>query len=194
MVVILLEAAGFCSASLQPAEPMKRGKASGDGLVGWPETHFSGYKKHFTEFDGGALRTLLTLRAVTQHVENALGAWFAASGLTPQKFGVLMLLFAEEKPITLSHLRNLLKTTQANVTGLTTGLERDGLIERRVSRDDQRVSFVSLSRSGKRALRATLPAYFALSRDSLRRISASEKKSLIALLARVAEGFAPVRP
>jgi len=172
---------------------MKRGDSSGDGFVGWPESHFSGYKKHFSDFDPGALRTLLTLRAVAQLVENSLSAWFADSGLTPQKFGVLMLLFAEEKPITLSHLRSLLRTTQANVTGLTTGLERDGLIERRVSREDQRVSFVSLSRSGKRALRSTLPAYFAFSHDALGTISVSEKKSLVALLVRVAKGFAPDR-
>jgi len=172
---------------------MKRADSSGDGLVGWPESHFSGYKEHFSEFDPGALRTLLILRAVSQYVENVLSGWFAESGLTPQKFGVLMLLFAEEKPITLSHLRSLLLTTQANVTGLTTGLERDGLIERRVSREDQRVSFVSLSRRGKRALRSTLPAYFALSRDALGGMSGAEKKSLIALLARVAKGFEHVR-
>ena len=32
---------------------MKRGDSSGDGFVGWPESHFSGYKKHFSDFDPG---------------------------------------------------------------------------------------------------------------------------------------------
>jgi DNA-binding MarR family transcriptional regulator len=171
---------------------MRRGDASGDGLVAWPESHFNGYKKHFAEFDGAALRALLTLRAAAQQVENALSAWFAESGLTPQKFGVLMLLFAEEKPIALSNLRRFLNTTQANVTGLVAGLERDGLIDRRASADDQRVSYVSVSRAGKRILRTTLPAYFALSREALCGLNQAEKKKFIALLARVAHGFAPI--
>jgi DNA-binding MarR family transcriptional regulator len=169
---------------------MKRVSANDDGLVGWPDSHFNGYKKRFSEFDAGTLRALLTLRGAAQQVDNALAAWFAAYGLTPQKFSILMLLFAEDQPVALSHLRRFLNTTQANVTGLIAGLERDGLIERRASKDDGRVSFVSLSSGGKRALRAKLPAYFAFSRNALRGLSVNEKKTLVALLSRVAAGFA----
>ena len=169
---------------------MKQSDAGGDGLVGWPESHFTEYKRRFAEVDVGAVRVLLSLRAAAQHVDNRLAAWFATYGLTPQKFSILMLLRSEPKPIALSNLRRFLNTTQANVTGLIAGLERDGLIERRASRTDGRVSFVSLSRRGKRMVSATLPAYFAFSRDALRGLSQSEKKALVTLLGHVASGLA----
>jgi len=168
---------------------MRRVDAADDGLVGWPESHFNGYKRRFADVDVAALRALVALRSAAQQVENAQSAWLAASGLTPQKFSVLMLLSSEPDPVTLSTLRGFLNTTQANVTGLIAGLERDGLIERRASRTDGRVSFVSLSRSGKRMVSAKLPGYLAFSREALRSLSQSEKKTLLALLARVAGGF-----
>jgi DNA-binding MarR family transcriptional regulator len=170
---------------------MKRGDATDDGLVGWPERHFTGYRKRFTEVDVAALRALLTLRAAAQQVDNAQAAWFAASGLTPQKFSILMLLYSEPEPVALSNLRRFLNTTQANVTGLIAGLERDDLIERRASRTDGRVSFVSLSRSGKRIVAAKLPGYLGFSREALRSLSQGEKKTLVTLLTRVADGFLP---
>ena len=48
-----------------------------------------------------ALRALLALRTTTQRVENAVGAWFLDVGLTPQKFGVLIVLHAEGKRLAL---------------------------------------------------------------------------------------------
>jgi DNA-binding MarR family transcriptional regulator len=138
----------------------------------------------------GAVRVLLSLRAAAQQVDNCLAAWFATYGLTPQKFSILMLLHSEPKPVALSNLRRFLNTTQANVTGLIAGLERDGLIKRRASRTDGRVSFVSLSRRGKRMVSTKLPAYFAFSRDALRGLSQNEKKTLVTLLGHVASGLA----
>ncbi|MGH7729395.1 MAG: MarR family winged helix-turn-helix transcriptional regulator, partial [Vulcanimicrobiaceae bacterium] len=80
-------------------------------------------------------------------------------------------------------------TTQANVTGLIAGLERAGMISRRGGTDDRRVSFVRLSGAGRKLVRGLLPEYFALQRSALRTLSASEKKTLVALLAKVAHGF-----
>jgi DNA-binding MarR family transcriptional regulator len=169
---------------------MKDGEVTdADQIVGWPKTHFAGHKRRYPEFDAATLRAMLALRAVAQQVENALGTWFADDGLTPQKFGVLVVLAAEERPISLSDLRKFLGTTQANVTGLVAGLERSGLIERKSSRDDRRVSFVFLSRTGRRLVESRLPGYFARNRAALRGLSQSEKKTFVDLLAKVANGY-----
>ncbi len=169
---------------------MKNGEVtSPDQIVGWPKTHFVEHKRRYSEFDGPTVRAILALRTGAQRVENALAAWFLEVGLTPQKFGVLIVLSAEKGPLSLSDLRRSLGTTQANVTGLVAGLEKSGLIERKSSREDRRVSFVSLSRAGRRLVDARLPAYFALNRDALRVLSQAEKKTFVELLARIVRGY-----
>src|SRR5271166_3991037 len=169
---------------------MRDGESSvDDDNAGWPEQHFASHRKRFTEFDPASMRALLTLRIASQHVENALGSWFLDAALTPQKFGVLIVLQAEGKPISLSDLRRYLGTTQANVTGLVAGLERDGYIERRASSEDRRVSYVSLARAGKRILHAMLPEYFARSKAATKSLTQVEKKQLVALLEKFARGF-----
>jgi MarR family transcriptional repressor of emrRAB len=162
-----------------------------DDIVGWPDAHFLVHRKRFSDFDAASMRALLALRGSAQRVENALGTWFDDAGLTPQKFGVLIVLQAEGAPISLSDLRRYLGTTQANVTGLVAGLERDGYIDRKASTTDRRVSYISLSRSGKRVIASMLPAYFAKSKAALRGLSQTEKKTFVELLNKIARGFAP---
>jgi DNA-binding MarR family transcriptional regulator len=161
-----------------------------EDIVGWPDSHFAGHRKRFSDFDPAAVRSLLALRTTAQRVENALGAWFVEAGLTPQKFGVLVVLHAEGEPISLSDLRRYLGTTQANVTGLVAGLERDGFIDRKASTEDRRVSYISLSRSGKNIVAKMLPTYFSRNKAAMRGLTQAEKKLLVELLAKVARGFA----
>ena len=158
--------------------------------MGWPEHHFVGHKKRSAEFDAPTFRAFLALRMTAQRVENALGSWFLEVGLTPQKFGVLIVLLAEERPISLSDLRRFLGTTQANVTGLIAGLERDGYVEREASREDRRVSFVSLSRTGRRIVTTKLPAYFGMNKSAMKSLTQAEKKTLVDLLTKMASGYA----
>ena len=169
---------------------MKDGEEPGvDELVGWPKSHFAGDKRRYPDFDAATFKALLALRGTAQRVENRQGTWFLEDGLTPQKFGVLIVLAAKAEPISLSDVRKYLGTTQANVTGLVAGLEATGLIERKASVADRRVSFVSLSRAGRRLVDARLPAYFARNRAALRGLSQAEKKTFVELLAKVARGF-----
>jgi DNA-binding MarR family transcriptional regulator len=162
---------------------------AGDDIAGWPESHFRDHKKRYVDFDPAALRALLALRLTAQRVENILGTWFVDAGLTPQKFGVLIVLQAEDRPVALSELRRFLGTTQANVTGLVAGLERDGYIERHTGATDRRVSYVTLARAGKKIVQSTLPLYFARNKNAMRGLTQADKKSLVSLLAKVAHGF-----
>lgn len=169
---------------------MKDGDISSmEDIVGWPDAHFVGHRKRHADFDAATLRALLALRTTAQRVENALGSWFLEAGLTPQKFGVLIVLQAEGEPISLSDLRRYLGTTQANVTGLVAGLERDGYIDRKASTEDRRVSYISLSRTGKRVVQTMLPSYFSKNKAALRGLSGAEKKTFVELLMKVSRGF-----
>jgi DNA-binding MarR family transcriptional regulator len=169
---------------------MKNGDGrAGDDVAGWPESHFRDHKKRFADFDPAALRALLALRITAQRVENTLATWFVSAGLTPQKFGVLIVLQAEDRPVALSDLRRFLGTTQANVTGLVAGLERDGYIDRQTGSPDRRVSYVTLARAGKKIVQSTLPLYFARNKSAMRGLTTADKKTLVALLGKVARGF-----
>jgi len=161
-----------------------------EDIVGWPDAHFAAHRKRYGDFEPAAIRALLALRTTAQRVENALGSWFLGAGLTPQKLGVLIVLQAEGEPLSLSDLRRYLGTTQANVTGLVAGLERDGYIDRKASAKDRRVSYISLSRSGKRIVGSLLPQYFAKSKSALRGLTPSEKKQFVELLLKISRGFA----
>jgi DNA-binding MarR family transcriptional regulator len=170
---------------------MKNGEATEvDDVIGWPDAHFAGHRKQFAQFDPPTLRALLALRSTAQRVENALGTWFAEGGLTPQKFGVLIVLHAEGAPVSLSELRKYLGTTQANVTGLVAGLERDGYIDRRASSEDRRVSYVTLSKTGKKIVGSLLPKYFLMNKVAMKSLSQAEKKTFVSLLEKIAHGFA----
>jgi len=172
---------------------MRNGEIDGaDEIVGWPNYHFAGHRKRFAGFDAPALRALLALRTTAQRVDNAVGSWFIDADLTPQTFGVLIVLHAEGKPISLSGLRRYLGTTQANVTGLVAALERNGYIERKASTVDHRVTFVSLSRSGKRVVTSMLPSYFARNKAAMKTLTRSEKATLLDLLVKTSLGFARV--
>jgi DNA-binding MarR family transcriptional regulator len=160
-----------------------------EDIVGWPDHHFATHRKRFAEFDAPALQTLVALRTTAQRIENAVGSWFFDAALTPQKFGVLILLYANGKPISLSDLRRCLCTTQANVTGLVAGLERDGYIERKTSTVDRRVTLVKLSRGGKRVVTSMLPTYSARNKAAMKRLTQNEKTTLVELLVKVSRGF-----
>lgn len=168
---------------------MRDADAPLDDIVGWPEAHFVTHRKRYADFDAATFRALLALRTTAQRVENALGAWFRESGLTPQKFGVLIVLQAEGEPISLSDLRRYLGTTQANVTGLVAGLERDSYIDRKASTADRRVSYISLSRTGKRLVQSLLPGYFARNKAAMRGITQAEKRTLVELLGKLSHSF-----
>jgi DNA-binding MarR family transcriptional regulator len=170
---------------------MRNGESDGapEEIVGWPEHHFTVHRKRFSEFNALAVRALLALNMTARRVENEVGSWFLNAGLTAQKFGLLIILHAEDKPVSLSDLRRYLGTTQANVTGLVAGLERDRYIERKASAVDRRVTLVSLSRSGKRAVASMLPTYFAHKKSAMKALTQNEKKTLVDLLAKVARGF-----
>jgi hypothetical protein len=119
----------MASSDVRDFNVMRNGEIDGaDEIVGWPNYHFAGHRKRFAEFDEPALRALLALRTTAQRVDNAVGSWFIDADLTPQTFGVLIVLHAEGGPISLSGLRRYLGTTQANVTGLVAALERNGYI------------------------------------------------------------------
>jgi len=154
--------------------------------VDWSST-VSGKGTRVSE-EGVAFRTLLALHVAAQQVNAALGSWFHGTGISPSKFAVMLILDSAGEEITLSELRARLGSTQANVTGLISGLERDGLVSRRGSDEDHRVSYVTLSKTGKRRLKSLLPGFLKLNSALAGELGSADRKQLYALLTKVALG------
>ena len=91
------------------------------------------------------LRLLTTTRMMNTHLKSRLKSEF---GLSLARFDVMAQLAKSSKPLTMSDVSNLLMGTGGNMTSLTDGMERDGLVARLRSATDRRVIGVELTQKG----------------------------------------------
>ncbi len=122
------------------------------------------------------------LRRVTQrHL-----AIFAESipEVTSMQFAVLARL-AEQGPMSQNHLGRAAAMDAATVKGVVDRLRRQGLIETGHDADDRRRLIVRLSDAGAALFEATQAAALAVSDRTLGPLSADERRTLLALLARL---------
>lgn len=113
----------------------------------------------------------------------------ATYGLTPPQFSVLE---------TLGHLGSMLTgdigrkqlVSGGNVTVVVDNLERQGLVERRVSADDRRQIFVQLTPKGRRLFRKVFPRHAEMVAKTASVLSENEQKELAILLKKLGVGVA----
>lgn len=108
-----------------------------------------------------AALSAMAVVSLAHQVDQALAAHFARYGLTQARF-VLMLTMhtAAQKRHRPAELAKTMGVKPPTITGLLNGLARDGLISRRLDRQDKRQVLVSLTARGKRELRKILPDHF----------------------------------
>lgn len=98
-------------------------------------------------------------------------------GLTPPQARALFFL---ERPTAMSELATHLSCDRSNVTGIADRLEGQGLVER-VPGADRRVTMLQLTAKGAHA-REELAAHVVASPSPADRLSADERRQLVALL------------
>lgn len=151
-----------------------------------PDEIFDGSLEGYQGFDRLAIQTILALKVTAHRLENCAFAWFDEYGLTPAKLNALICLRAHgDQPMRLSEIGDYLFSTRANVTGLIDGLERDGLVKRTANPGDRRSTLVSLTGKSLSLLAVILPKHFARVHRITSRLSSSEQRQLIALLAKI---------
>jgi DNA-binding MarR family transcriptional regulator len=101
-----------------------------------------------------SVRLWLRLLACTNHIENVvrhnLQSKFAT---TLPRFDLMAQLERAPQGLKMSELSRRMMVTSGNVTGITDGLEREGLVIREVDANDRRVFHVRLSVEGRRQFR-----------------------------------------
>jgi DNA-binding MarR family transcriptional regulator len=132
----------------------------------------------------GALPGLLGYRL--RLAQQAVFRDFAASvhGLSPGRVGLLIYIDANPG-VTQSRLAEAVERDRSTMVGVLDQLEARGLIERRRG-DDRRTNGLWLTRAGRSLLARALRAIARHERRIAARLSAAQKRQLLALLDRIA--------
>lgn len=133
--------------------------------------------------DVSASRCILALARAEDRMNRTLETALAPTGLTPQKFNVLMELAATfDGRLPLSEVGRRLVRSAANVTTLVNRLESDGYVRRIPDSTDRRVTLAEISEQGWRVLRPAAAAVFAAEERILRELPRADRRKLTELL------------
>jgi DNA-binding MarR family transcriptional regulator len=136
------------------------------------------------------METYMMMVGLASDVTGAAGTNLARYGLGEGRFSVLVLLLSNQpEPLSHSELADLSCVTKGSITGLVDGLEHDGYVKREDSGEDRRVRLISLTPAGRQLIEKVLPDHFRRIKELMGALSLSERKSLVALLAKVQEGM-----
>ena len=151
-------------------------------------------RKRFTGQSLPALDVVFALRMTARQLDNAITEWMADTAGTPARFQILVLLWASEASgVPHKEIVKAMEVTRATVSGLMTGLERDGLVTSTVDRDDRRNLIASLTPKGLAIVEKAIDSNATPMRAALAPLSANELKTLRSLLQRLRQGFIAIR-
>jgi DNA-binding MarR family transcriptional regulator len=114
-------------------------------------------------------------------------------GLTTPQFRMIMQLQREDG-VTQSHLAKLLAVGKVSTSGLIDRLEQSGWIERRADPNDRRSNLIYLTDQGHAIEDHMLDTGKALTKQTLKNLSAKQRNDLIDLLVTVKENLLEVEP
>jgi DNA-binding MarR family transcriptional regulator len=137
----------------------------------------------------GLLPTLLgyQLRRAQIAVFQDFARAMADFDITPGRFGVLEVI-AANSGLSQSELGAILGIDRSTVVAVIDRLEADGLVRRMKAPNDRRSHALRLSEKGAVTLAVLEQRVAAHERDIASALSAAERKTLLNLLARIAEG------
>ncbi len=151
---------------------------------------------HLSERELQGLRTVFTLRATAQHVNNAISEWMAGSVGSVARYQILMALWASEgKGISHKHIVAAMGVTRATVSGLMAALVHDGLVKSQVDGEDRRKLIARLTAKGEAVIKKQHELNLVKFRAVFSSFNSDKLSSLTALLHRFREAFAaPAEP
>ena len=152
-------------------------------------------RQRLSERELQGLRTVFTLRATAQHVDNAISEWMAGSVGSVARYQILMALWASKgKGIPHKHIVEAMGVTRATVSGLMAALERDGLVKSQVDGEDRRKLIARLTAKGEAVIKKQHKLNLVKFRAVFTSFTSEELSSLTALLHRFRKAFAAAEP
>lgn len=136
------------------------------------------------------LRLFTCSTMIAQHVGSALKREFGSS---LPRFDLLAQLDRSPAGLRMGELSERTLATGGNITWLVRALEAEGLVTRRVADTDRRAAVVRLTPAGRRHFATMARAHERWITTLFSSLSATERRSLHALLGTVKKGFRPTR-
>ena len=136
------------------------------------------------------LRLFTCSTMIASHIGSALKREFGSS---LPRFDLLAQLDRAPEGLRMGELSRRTLTTDGNITWLVRALESEGLVSRRVSSKDRRATVVKLTPAGRRHFNAMARAHERWIINMFSSLTAAERRSMLALLGRVKQGFRPTR-
>lgn len=141
------------------------------------------------------LRLWLRLLTCSTLIEKSIRARLAAAfDTTLPRFDVLAALERAPEGLQLGELSSSLLVSKGNVTGVIARLVAEGLVDRRVDRNDTRVARVSLTEAGHAAFRAMAAAHEAWVEEMFHGLDQDDQVQLMAILTRLRRTLPIDRP
>jgi DNA-binding MarR family transcriptional regulator len=130
-----------------------------------------------------SVRLWLRMLACTNHIESFVRQKLQANFQTTlPRFDLMAQLERAPQGLKMSELSQRMMVTGGNVTGITDGLEKDGLVIREVDANDRRVFYVRLSAEGQRQFRRMAAEHEQWVIGLFEGMSVKQKNQLVALL------------
>jgi DNA-binding MarR family transcriptional regulator len=135
-----------------------------------------------------SLRLWLRLLSCTNQIEGRVRQNLQASfNTTLPRFDLMAQLERAPQGLKMSELSQRMMVTGGNVTGITDGLEKEGLVVREVDAADRRVYRVKLTAEGERQFRRMAAEHESWVIDLLGVLPPRQKKQLLDLLGELKE-------
>jgi DNA-binding MarR family transcriptional regulator len=135
-----------------------------------------------------SLRLWLRLLSCTNQIESRVRQNLQSSfDTTLPRFDLMAQLERAAQGLKMSELSQRMMVTGGNVTGITDGLEKEGLVVREIDSSDRRVYRVKLTAEGERQFRRMAAEHERWVVDLLGVISPKQKKQLLDLLGALKE-------
>jgi DNA-binding MarR family transcriptional regulator len=130
-----------------------------------------------------SVRLWLRMLSCTNRIENLVRQNMAASFQTTlPRFDLMAQLERSRHGLKMSELSMRMMVTGGNVTGITDGLEKEGLVVREVDASDRRVYRVRLTTEGQRQFRRMAAEHEHWVIDLFEGLSTRSKEQLVTLL------------
>lgn len=140
----------------------------------------------YTELEPSAVEAYLLLLRVSADILNAATSRLNRHGITPARFMALMLLNMEpDKGQNPSFLSERAGVSRATMTGLITGLEKDGYVKRINEKTDRREVLIYLTPSGSTFINSIIPGHLRCISGLMKGIPKQERKQLIHQLIKI---------
>jgi DNA-binding MarR family transcriptional regulator len=130
-----------------------------------------------------SLRLWLRMLACTNQIENRVRQFLQSKfETTLPRFDLMAQLERSPEGLRMSELSQRMMVTGGNVTGITDGLEKDGLVVREMDAVDRRVFRVKLTAEGQRQFARMAREHERFVIDLFGELSTKDKKQLLELL------------